>query len=67
MSKDTDDKSLHRRAFLKGAGLTGVAAAGVAATTLSGGKAKAAPPQSGESVGYRETEHVMTYYELSRF
>lgn len=67
MSKQESTKSLHRRAFLKGAGLTGVAAAGVAATTLTGGKAKAAPPKSGEQAGYRETDHVMKYYELSRF
>lgn len=67
MSKEPSTKSLHRRAFLKGAGLTGVAVAGVAATTLSGGKAKAALPKADQHVGYRETEHVRKYYELSRF
>ena len=67
MSKQKTEKSLHRRAFLKGAGLTGVAAAGVAAASLTGGKAEAALPKTGKQAGYRETEHVMKFYELSRF
>jgi len=66
MKRTDQPKSLARRKFLKGAGITG-AAAGVAAATLSGTEAKAAAPASGQSSGYRATEHVMKYYELARF
>ena len=60
-------KSLPRREFLKAAGATG-AAAGVAAVALSGGSTvKAAVPNGGSKSGYRETDHVKKYYELSRF
>ena len=55
-----------RREFLKAAGATG-AAAGAAAVVLSGNKAQAATPDDGKQAGYRETEHVKTYYELARF
>lgn len=63
----TTEKSdkLDRRDFLKGAGVAGVA--GVAATALSGGKAEAAVSESAPQSGYQESEHVMKYYELSRF
>ncbi len=66
MKRTEQPKSLARRKFLKGAGLTG-AAAGVAAATLSGTEAKATAPVSGQTSGYRESEHVMKYYELARF
>ena len=59
-------KSLPRREFLKAAGATG-AAAGVAAGALSGNTVKAAAPNGGSKSGYRETDHVKKYYELSRF
>ena len=59
-------KSLPRREFLKEAGATG-AAAGVAAVALSGSTVKAAVPNGGSKSGYRETDHVKKYYELSRF
>ena len=55
-----------RREFLKAAGVTG-AAAGTAAVVLSENKAQAAKPDGGQKAGYRETEHVKTYYELARF
>ena len=55
-----------RREFLKAAGLTG-AAAGAAAVVLSESQAQAAKPAEDQQVGYRETEHVKTYYELARF
>jgi len=63
----TEQKSLPRREFLKAAGVTGAAVAGVAAVALSGRTADAAIPESGRQVGYQETEHVNTYYELARF
>ena len=59
-------KSLPRREFLKAAGATG-AAAGVAAVALSGNTVKAAALNRGSKSGYRETDHVKKYYELSRF
>jgi len=62
----SESKSIPRRDFLKAAGATG-AAAGVAAVALSGTQAKAATPETGKSAGYRETDHVKKYYELSRF
>ena len=64
MTKSESKKS--RREFLKAAGATG-AAAGAAAVVLSENQAQAAKPDSGQKVGYRETEHVKTYYELARF
>ncbi len=67
MSKSKQPKSLLRREFLKTAGLA-TGAAGAAAVVLSG-PAKAAMPtdSDGKSGGYRETDHVRKYYELSRF
>lgn len=55
-----------RRGFLRLAGIGTVAGA---AGAVAGGVA--APAQARESgpgrVGYRETEHVRTYYDLARF
>ena len=68
MRKDRKDKDaatrLDRRNFLKGAGLA-VGAAGAVVVPGSDAVAKTDAPQ--ESAGYRETEHVRTYYELARF
>ena len=55
-----------RREFFKTAGLGAVA--GVAAGVVSQpapAQAAEATPQQGQ--GYRETEHVKRYYELSKF
>ncbi len=59
-------KAIPRREFLKSAGLT-TGAVGAAAV-LSGVPAAAATmPEAGKkSAGYRETEHVLKYYELAR-
>lgn len=65
MNRTEKSDGLPRREFLKGAGVAGVA--GAATVALSGQEAKAAVPEVGESGSYRETEHVMKYYELSRF
>ena len=62
----SNKKTLPRREFLKAAGITG-AAAGVAAVTLSGTQAKAAVSETSGHAGYKETEHVKTYYDLARF
>jgi len=66
MSKNKTPKAIPRRAFLKTAGLT-TGAVG-AAVTLSAVPAKAAtmPRAGSKSAGYRETAHVLKYYELAR-
>ena len=65
MSKTEKSEKLARRDFLKGVGVAG--AAGVATAALSGKPAEAACPKIAKASGYRETEHVMKFYELSRF
>ena len=52
-----------RRSFLKLAGLGAVAGS----ATLVAGEAQAAAPVSETAVGYRETEHVKTFYDTARF
>ncbi|MEQ8318646.1 MAG: twin-arginine translocation signal domain-containing protein [Rhodospirillales bacterium] len=65
MKRTDKSDTLARRDFLKGVGVAG--AAGVATAALSGNQAQAALPEDRKSSGYQETEHVMKYYELSRF
>ncbi len=66
MSDSKNPKAIPRREFLKTAGLT-TGAVGAAAV-LSGVPAEAAMPGAGKkSASYRETEHVLKYYELARF
>ena len=59
--------SLGRRDFFKkagiGAGAVGAVAVGLAPKAKADDLAKTSPT----SAGYRETEHVKKYYELSRF
>ncbi|MBP2294076.1 formate dehydrogenase [Azospirillum rugosum] len=65
---DMKDKGiLARRDLFRAAGL-GVGALGAVAITAGAGAepAQAAAPE-GTSQGYRETDHVRTVYELSRF
>jgi len=65
MRKDKETAArLDRRNFLKGAGLA-IGAAGAAA--VPGTEAAAKSDTSQEHAGYRETEHVRTYYDLARF
>lgn len=65
MKRTEKSEGLARRDFLKGTAVAG--AAGAATVALSGKEASAATPETGKSGSYRETEHVMKYYELSRF
>ena len=67
MSKK-ETASVGRRDFFKKAGL-GAGAAGAVAVGLAADKTKAAEPaaRTANSAGYRETEHVKKFYELSRF
>jgi len=59
--------TIGRRDFFRNATL-GAGAAGAAAIGLATGKAEAAVPDAQQDgAGYRETEHVKKYYELSRF
>ena len=65
MSAKTKDTAVGRRDFLR---LSGVAAAtGGAALAVSGTEAAASETLEATSSGYRETEHVKTYYKLARF
>lgn len=68
MSNQKETVSVGRRDFFRKAGL-GAGAAGAAAVGLAADKTKAAQPAAatGNSAGYRETEHVKKYYELSRY
>ncbi len=68
MSDTKKPKAIPRREFLKTARLT-TGAVGAAAVALSAVPAEAAimPGAGKKSAGYRETEHVLKYYELARF
>ncbi|QDY69790.1 twin-arginine translocation signal domain-containing protein [Qingshengfaniella alkalisoli] len=57
------DNAHDRRAFLKLAGLAPVAAG---AATL-GASDEAEASGTNQSDGYRETDHIKTYYDLARF
>jgi hypothetical protein len=65
---ESKTKSVPRREFLKAAGLTS-GAVGAAAVALSATPARAAKDQATgtKDAGYRETEHVLKYYETARF
>jgi hypothetical protein len=59
-------KSVDRRDFFRKAGF-GVGAAGVAAVALKGEAKAAETVDAPEGSGYRETDHVKKFYQLSRF
>ncbi len=68
MKKDQgqqDRSEVKRRDFLKQAGLV-AGTAGVAAVVGTPGEAEATEAEA-TGRGYRETEHVRTYYELAKF
>ncbi|MBO6814936.1 MAG: hypothetical protein JJ891_08735 [Rhizobiaceae bacterium] len=65
MAKDHENKvAADRRSFLKMAGFGPVVGGAVLATTAS---AQADASVNEEGTGYRETGHVKTFYNLSRF
>ena len=65
MEKKISEESVaDRRGFLKGSAVS-VAAAGVA--VVAGKSAVASKVDVTSGAGYRETEHVKTYYETARF
>lgn len=65
MKTRTEKQRVARRDLLKIAGLGGVA--GAAAIASASGGAEAASAKDAKGSGYRETEHVRTYYELAKF
>ncbi len=70
-SKRNDEhraSGMRRRDVLKGLGVAGVAVAGAAATGGSSEPAEAAETGADAKAGrYRESAHVVRFYELSRF
>ena len=65
MKTEKGTAKIGRRGFLKQAGVA-VGTAGVAAVVSTQAPA-ASETADTKSTGYRETEHVRTYYELARF
>lgn len=65
MKTRKDEQRLARRELLKFAGLGSVA--GAAAIAAGAGQSESASAAEEKSSGYRETEHVRTYYELAKF
>lgn len=59
-----DEINAGRRDFFKKAGL-GAGAAAVSMTAAKAGAVEASTPS--KAGGYRETDHVRKFYELSRF
>jgi nitrous oxide reductase len=67
MRKDNERSSkIDRRRLLSGAGLA-IGAAGAAAATGTSTAEAASELQKPQQDGYRESEHVKTYYRLARF
>ena len=64
MAKDREENREGRRDFLKLASL-GTLVGGV--SLVASGNAQADDMSGKSSDGYRETTHVKTYYDLSRF
>jgi hypothetical protein len=65
MSAKSKDTAVGRRDFLR---LSGVAAAtGGAALAAGSAETEASKVLDASSAGYRETDHVKTYYKLARF
>jgi hypothetical protein len=58
--------AIGRRAFIRKTGL-GAGALGAAAVALGGARPAQAAAEPVTGVGYRETEHVKTYYKLAKF
>jgi len=65
MKTEAKKQRVARRDLLKMTGLGGVV--GAAAIATKADKASAASAQDAKSSGYRETEHVRTYYDLAKF
>ncbi|PLX38144.1 MAG: formate dehydrogenase [Hyphomicrobiales bacterium] len=67
MTEKNKPHDMSRRDFFRQSGMA-VGAAGGAAVALATGAEAAEPETRGKnSVGYRETDHIRTYYELAKF
>jgi len=66
MGKQKKEATSNRRDFLKAAGV-GTLAGTAALVSAAGKPAEAAGKRADGSLGYRETDHVKTYYKLARF
>jgi len=65
MTEQDNDKAVRsRRAFLKGAGVAGMAAV---ASVVAKDEAEAKSVETKDASGYRETDHVNAYYEAAKF
>jgi len=68
MTKQSDDETVRsRRAFLKGAGVAGVAGLGAAFSAVTKDEAEANADKPDTAGSYRETDHVNAYYEAAKF
>ena len=65
--KHPETEKLKRRAFIKGAALTGAAVGAGAATTRVMADESPDRPEPPTQKGYRETDHIRDYYRLARF
>lgn len=67
MKKGNAGADLRRRGFLLagGAGVAGAVTVAIAPIAEQAAPAAAAAPKPGDA-GYRESEHVRTYYDLAR-
>jgi hypothetical protein len=65
MKTRKDSQKVARRDLLKLAGLGSVTGAALMASSTA--KVEAAAETGRKDAGYRETEHVRTYYELAKF
>ena len=63
--KEKDKAVQSRRGFLKGAGVAGIATA-ISVLSDTEAEAKEVEVEKGSS-GYRETDHVKSYYEAAKF
>ena len=64
--KKKDRTNLARRELFRAAGM-GVGALGAAAVGMTAAAPEAKADDAKAGAGYRETDHVRTFYELSRF
>lgn len=68
MTEETKKQNTRsRRAFLKGAGIAGVASVAAAANLVVATKVEATEVPTKKAAGYSETDSVRAYYEAARF
>ncbi len=67
MKQQDQPVSAHRRDFLRVASVGAVAGAAMAVAGGSEAEAAEVTDTGGEHAGYRETQHVKTFYKLARY